>query len=91
MRHWQSILPENALLDVPYEGLIDDQEAWSRRMLEFIELPWDPHCLDFHETPRSVVTTSRWQVRQKISRSSVARWRNYQRYVGPLLGQLQSD
>jgi tetratricopeptide (TPR) repeat protein len=85
MRHWQSILPGNALLDVPYEGLIDDQEAWSRRMLEFIELPWDPHCLDFHETRRSVVTTSRWQVRQKISRSSVARWRNYEQYVGPLL------
>jgi len=91
MSHWQSVLPENAILDVPYEGLVADQEAWSRKMLEFIALPWDPHCLEFHQTRRSVVTTSKWQVRQKISTSSVARWRNYAQHVGPLLPLLQLD
>jgi tetratricopeptide (TPR) repeat protein len=85
MRHWQSILREGAMLEVPYEALIADQESLSRKLLEFLDLPWDPRCLDFHETARSVVTTSRWQVRQKISARSVGRWRNYTRHVAPLL------
>jgi tetratricopeptide (TPR) repeat protein len=85
MQRWRQALPAGALLDVPYESLVDDQEAWTRRMLEFVDLPWDPACLDFHQTQRSVVTASKWQVRQKINRSSVARWRHYQDYIAPLL------
>ena len=84
MRHWRTVLPATALLEVPYEGLVLDLAAWTRRMLDFIELPWDPRCLDFDRTSRTVVTASRWQVRQKISTSSVERWRNYERFVGPL-------
>jgi tetratricopeptide (TPR) repeat protein len=91
MAHWRAILPEDAILDVPYEGLVEDQEAWSRKMLEFVGLPWDPQCLDFERTSRSVVTASKWQVRQKISKSSVARWRNYEGHVGALLNLLQLD
>ncbi len=85
MQHWRAALPPGTLLDVPYESLVDDQETWTRRMLDFVDLPWDPACLDFHQTQRSVVTASKWQVRQKINRSSVARWRNYQDYIAPLL------
>jgi hypothetical protein len=84
MQHWRSIMPEDALLDVPYEGLVDDQEHWSRKMLEFVGLPWDVQCLDFHQTNRSVITASKWQVRQKMTRSSVDRWRNYEQFLGPL-------
>jgi tetratricopeptide (TPR) repeat protein len=83
--HWRATLPSSSLLEVPYEGLIEDQEGWSRRMLEFIDLPWDPNCLDFHQTDRTVITMSKWQVRQKIHSSSAGRWRNYEKYVGPLL------
>jgi hypothetical protein len=53
-------------------------------MLEFVGLPWDARCLDFARTERTVVTASRWQVRQVMSTSSVGRWRNYQRHLGPL-------
>jgi hypothetical protein len=84
MNHWRSSLPAGAMLDVAYEALVQDQEACSRSMLEFIGLPWDPQCIDFHRTSRSVITASKWQVRQKISRSSVERWRNYERFVAPL-------
>jgi tetratricopeptide (TPR) repeat protein len=83
--HWRSVLPATALLEVPYEALIEDQEGWTRRMLDFIALPWDAKCLDFHRTDRVVVTASKWQVRQKIHAASVGRWRNYQRFLGPLL------
>jgi len=84
MRHWRAVLPPTALLTVPYEGLVSDQEVWSRRMVDFIGLPWDPACLSFHETERVVLTASRWQVRQKIHRGSVGRWRHYERHLGPL-------
>jgi tetratricopeptide (TPR) repeat protein len=82
--HWRATLPSTALLEVPYEGLVEDQEGWSRRMLKFVGLPWDPQCLDFHQTDRTVITMSKWQVRQKIHASSAGRWRNYEQYVGPL-------
>jgi tetratricopeptide (TPR) repeat protein len=82
--HWRSVLPPAALLEVPYEALIADQEGWTRRMLDFIGLPWDPRCLEFQETERVVITASRWQVRQKISAASAGRWRNYEKYLGPL-------
>jgi tetratricopeptide (TPR) repeat protein len=85
MDHWRSVLHENAILDVPYEGLVEDQEGWSRRMLEFIGLPWDPNCMNFHQTRRTVATVSSWQVRQAINKSSVERWRHYERFVEPLL------
>jgi tetratricopeptide (TPR) repeat protein len=88
MAEWRARLPAEVLLDLPYEGLVSDQEVWSRRLLEFVGLPWDPACLDFHLARRSVLTASKWQVRQKISKSSVGRWRRYARYLGPLIGGL---
>jgi hypothetical protein len=53
-------------------------------MLEFIGLQWDPKCLDFHQTDRTVITLSKWQVRQKIHAASAGRWRNYEKFVDPL-------
>jgi tetratricopeptide (TPR) repeat protein len=88
MAHWREVLPANTLLEVPYEALVADQEGWTRRLVEFIGLPWDPNCLEFHRTQRVVITTSKWQVRQKIHTASVGRWRNYADYVGPLHGLL---
>jgi tetratricopeptide (TPR) repeat protein len=90
MRHWRAVLPANVMLDVPYEAMVLDLPAWSRRMLDFIALPWDERCLDFHRTARTVGTASRWQVRQKLTTSSVERWRNYERFVGPLKSLVES-
>jgi len=85
MEHWRAVLPQGAILEVPYEGLVEEPETWSRKMVAFVGLPWDARCLDFHRTERSVSTFSKWQVRQKISKRSVERWRNYAPFVGPLL------
>ena len=82
--HWRAVLPPAALLEVPYEGMIADQEGWTRRMLDFIGLPWDPRCLEFHQTDRVVITASNWQVRQKLNSGAVGRWRHYERHIGPL-------
>jgi tetratricopeptide (TPR) repeat protein len=84
MQHWRTRLPEGVLLEVSYEDLVRDQESWTRSMLEFIGLPWDPICLDFHRTARTITTFSKWQARQKLNGRSVERWRNYEKFIGPL-------
>jgi tetratricopeptide (TPR) repeat protein len=91
MAHWRSVLPPGTILDVPYAELVADQEGWTRKILDFLGLEWDERCLDFHNTKRSVVTASAWQVRQKIYKDSVERWRNYERFIGPLLGLRDLD
>jgi hypothetical protein len=85
IEHWRGALPPGTMLDVPYEELIADQEGWTRRILEFLALPWDERCLNFQGTERNVLTASYWQVRQKVYNSSVGRWRHYKKFVGPLL------
>jgi tetratricopeptide (TPR) repeat protein len=89
MAHWRAALSPEVLLDVPYEALVDDPERWSRKIIEFIGLEWDARCLDFHLTERRVGTPSKWQVRQKIYKTSKERWRNYEKFVGPLLPLLE--
>jgi tetratricopeptide (TPR) repeat protein len=89
MDHWRSTLPSDIILDVPYEALVQEPELWSRRMIDHIGLRWDPRCLDFQATPRTVITASKWQVRQAITTSAVGRWKNYRAHVGPLLGLLR--
>jgi hypothetical protein len=91
MQHWREQLPADATLEVPYEGLVEDLPHWSAAMLEFVGLPWDSRCLEFHRTPRTVVTASKWQVRQPINASSVGRWRHYQKYLEPLLSLAPRD
>lgn len=85
MAHWRKVLPPGTLLDVPYEELVADQEAWTRRILAHLGLEWDAACLKFNENPRPVVTASSWQVRQRIYRDSIERWRHYSRFIKPLL------
>lgn len=84
MAYWRGVLSPRALLEVPYEALVADPEGWTRRMLEFVGLPWDAKCLDPHRTERVVMTASKWQVRQKITTASVGRWRNYASHIGPM-------
>ncbi len=83
MAHWQSVLPL-AILTVDYEAVVADLERESRRIIDFLGLRWDPTCLDFHRTERTVVTASSWQVRQPLYRHAVGRWRHYSRHLGAL-------
>jgi hypothetical protein len=88
MAHWHSVL-DVPILSVQYEQLVGDLEGQTRRMLEFLALPWDERCLRFHQNPRPVSTLSSEQVRQPIYQSSVGRWRHYQKHLEPLWAALQ--
>jgi tetratricopeptide (TPR) repeat protein len=86
MNHWLTALPAGTVLEVPYEGLVADQVAWTHKILDFLELEWDDRCLSFYQTEHTVNTASAWQVRQKIYSRSVERWRRYEKFIGPLKG-----
>jgi len=79
MAHWRQVIP-NPLHEVRYEDLVRDPEAGTRGLVDFLDLPWDPACLGFHDAARSVGTPSRWQVRQPVHARSVGRWTNYARW-----------
>jgi Flp pilus assembly protein TadD len=87
MSHWTQVL-DLRVLDVTYEGLVDDLEADARRIIEFCGLAWDDRCLRFHASGRVVKTLSYDQVRQPIYRSSIARHKRFERHLGPLLEAL---
>ncbi len=91
MQHWQAALPQESMLDLRYESLVEEPELWARRLVEFAGLPWDAACLDFHLSYRTVITSSRWQVRQQISKNSVGRWRHYESFAAPLKRLLELD
>jgi Flp pilus assembly protein TadD len=87
MAHWRKVLPLK-FIDLDYETLTRDFENEARRLVDFLDLPWDPACLSFHETTAAVRTFSRNQVRNPIYQTSVGRWRRYEKELRPLIDAL---
>jgi tetratricopeptide (TPR) repeat protein len=83
MEHWDAALP-GRVLRVHHEDVVDDLEPSVRRMLDFCDLPFEPACVEFHRTERSIRTASSEQVRQPIFREGLDQWRNFEAWLGPL-------
>lgn len=81
MQHWHSILP-GKVLDVHYEDNVLDIDTQVRRILAYCGLPFEAQCVRFYETERAVRTASSEQVRQPIYRSSMGKWRHYEKHLG---------
>jgi hypothetical protein len=86
--YWRRTLPEGAIVEVSYEHAITDTENQAKRLIEAIGFEWDDTCLGFYDEERAVNTTSVWQVRQPIYRSSSKRWLNYAQHIVPLANDL---
>jgi tetratricopeptide (TPR) repeat protein len=84
MVHWRSVLPADRLIEVDYEELTREPEPIIRRIIAACGLAWHDACLRPECNPRRVNTPSKWQARQPIYRTSVARWRRYEPWLGPL-------
>ena len=82
MRHWHTVYSQD-LIDVDYESLVRSPETEVRRLLDALELPWEPACLEFHRQRSLVKTASVWQVREPLHRRSVGRWQNYATELEP--------
>ena len=90
MDHWDAVLP-GRVLRVQHEDVIDDLEGNVRRILDYCGLPFEPACVEFHKTKRSVRTPSSEQVRQPIFRDGLDQWKNFEPWLGPLRAALGSD
>jgi tetratricopeptide (TPR) repeat protein len=82
--HWRSVLPADRFIEVDYEELTSAPEPVTRRIIAACGLAWNDACLRPESNPRAVNTPSKWQARQPIYRTSVARWRRYEPWLGPL-------
>jgi hypothetical protein len=87
MAHWRDVLSLNMHM-VQYEKLIEEPEKEARKLVDFLGLPWDSRCLSFNENKRAVKNLSAWQVRQPVYRTSIQRWRHYEKHLGPLKAAL---
>ena len=84
MDHWDRVLP-NKILRVNNEDVIEDLDGEVKRMLDFLDLPFEEECISFHETDRSVRTASSEQVRQPINKKGMGRWKPYAKNLKPFL------
>lgn len=91
MAHWQQVFSEASIFNVPYESLVDDPENRVRDMLRYCELEWQDSCLEFYKTERVVRTASYMQVKRKMYRSSVGRWKHYEAHLLPLKAQFDVE
>ncbi|HJP69207.1 MAG TPA: sulfotransferase [Sphingomicrobium sp.] len=87
MRHWDRVLP-GQVLHVQYEDVVADIETQVRRMLDFLGLPFEPACVDFHRTERVVRTASSEQVRQPLNTKGLGAWRPFEPWLDPLKAAL---
>ncbi len=87
MRHWDRVLP-GRVLRVHHEDVVDDLEGSVRRLLKFCGLEFEPQCVAFHETKRSVRTASSEQVRQAIYRDGLEQWKHFEPWLAPLRAAL---
>ncbi len=84
IHHWRRVLPADRFIEVDYEELTRAPEPVIRRMIAACGLAWHDACLRPESNPRAVKTPSKWQTRQPIHQTSVARWRRYEPWLGPL-------
>jgi len=89
MAHWHRVLP-GRLLDVAYEDVVSAQEPTTRRLLEYLDLPFEAACLEFHMNPASITTASSVQVRQPLYDSSLHQWQHFGVELEPLREYLQA-
>ena len=93
MRHWHDVLP-GQILHVQYEDVVADTEAQVRRILDYLELPFEDACVQFHKTERVVRTASSEQVRQPINTKGLEAWKPFEPWLDPLkdaLGDVRED
>lgn len=89
MAHWHTILP-GRIMDVAYEDVVTQLEPTTRRLLNYVGLPFEEACLEFHRNPAAIMTASSVQVRRPIYESSLHLWRNFAAELAPVRARLEA-
>ncbi len=84
MAHWDAVLPAGKILRVQHEEVVQDLEGSVRRILAFCGLEFEPACVEFYKTERSVRTASSEQVRRPIYKEALEQWKYFEPWLGPL-------
>jgi len=82
MAHWRRVLPPDRLLEIDYEAVVERKGQSARQIIAFCGLDWDDACLRPERNARVIMTPSLWQARQPVYRTSIARWRRYEEWLG---------
>ena len=90
MDHWNRVLP-GKILKVNNEDIINDLEGQVKRIIDYLELPFEKECISFYNTKRSVRTASSEQVRKPINKDGVERWKPYSKKLKPLVDYLGKE
>ena len=83
MGYWRSVLPDGRIFDLEYEHVVRSPKEKLEELLRYLELSFEPACLDFHKTQREVRTASVAQVRQPLYATAIDLWRNYEAQLRP--------
>ena len=87
MAHWKQVLPV-PVLESHYEKLVSNPQVYAKKLVEWLGLEWNEECLNFQKNKKIVRTASVIQVRKPIYTGSVARWKNYEEALAPLLSHI---
>jgi tetratricopeptide (TPR) repeat protein len=78
-------------LDISYEDVVRNLDSSVRRLIEYLGLPWEDACLNFHRQQSAVSTASAVQVREPAHTRSIGRWRRYEQNLVPMLEELRAQ
>ena len=83
MDFWNKFFP-GSIHTVLYEDVINNSEEEVRKMLNYLQLPFEESCMDFYKSSRPVKTASSEQVRQPIYKSALNYWKNFENDLSAL-------
>jgi len=90
MAHWREVL-DIPIFDLVYADLVDDLTGISKQLIDFLGLDWEDQCETFWLNPALATTASLDQIRRPIYKSSVGRWKNYEKHLAPLERGLRGE
>ncbi len=85
MAHWRQVLPKSVFMEVNYEDIVADKEAHARELIRYCDLEWSDSCLQHEHNDSSIRTPSKWQARQPVYKTSLQKWKPYEKWLGDLL------
>jgi Tfp pilus assembly protein PilF len=88
MKFWRKTIP-GFIYDIQYEDLISNSEIEIKKLLDFCDLKWEKSCMDFHKNKRAIKTVSSSQARKTFYSSSVASYKNYEKFLFKLYSSLE--
>lgn len=90
MEYWHEQFP-GRILDIDYEETVDNLEEQARKLIDFVGLEWNEACLEPHKQKRAVLTASKAQVTKPVYKTSVQKWKRYEKQLQPLVDVLKES